>query len=233
MAALSPPRLFCRLASRGTSFCGFPFRWVLHFVLFLTRGIIVHDAASCSMEDSLYERVGPCDTLSCFVQEIQSVKDIDVTCSKTFPIKAATCLQVGPMSLDWPVDPFAKFDHCRSSLSPEVPSDEQQRGALPASTRSRWRQNILQAPPQVLQRTTGCDGCALSFPETCGVLLGIPEVSLDLFSLSRKQELKLKYLKKLFTNNNIVCLQEVHGKDEYPSTEYLCRINSGKKNVAA
>ena len=34
------------------------------------------------------------------VQEIQSAKDIDLTCFKTFPIKAATCLQVGPTSLD-------------------------------------------------------------------------------------------------------------------------------------
>ena len=64
-------------------------------------------------------------------------KDIDLTCFKTFPIKAATCLQVGPMSLDWPRDLFAKFVHYRSSLSPEVPSDEQQRGALPASTREQ------------------------------------------------------------------------------------------------
>ena len=36
------------------------------------------------------------------------------------------------MSLDWPVDPFAIFDHYRSSLSPEGPTDEQQRGALPS-----------------------------------------------------------------------------------------------------
>ena len=27
-----PPRLFCRLTSRGAFFCGFPFRWVLHVV---------------------------------------------------------------------------------------------------------------------------------------------------------------------------------------------------------
>ena len=96
---------------------------------------------------------------SILVQETRSAKDIDLTRFKTVPIKAATCLQVGPMSLDWPVDPLARFDHSRSSLSPEFPSDGQQRGALPASSRSRWRQNTLQAPPQVLQRTTGWDGC--------------------------------------------------------------------------
>ena len=95
----------------------------------------------------------------------KSAKVIDMTCSKMFPIKATTCSQVGPMSLDWLVDPFARFDFSRSSPSPEVPSGEQQRGALPASTRSRWRQDALQAPPQILQRTAGWDGCGPFFSE--------------------------------------------------------------------
>ena len=47
--------LFRRLAGRGAFFRGFPFRRVLHFVLSLTRSVIVHDAASCSREESLYE----------------------------------------------------------------------------------------------------------------------------------------------------------------------------------
>ena len=164
---------FCRLASRGTLFCGFPLRWVLYVVLSLTRTVIVLDATHCSKEDSLCECERPCDALSCLafsalllrsnqsilVRETHPAKDIDLTCFKTFPIKATTCLQVGPMTLDWPVDPFARFDHSRSSLSPEVPSDDQRRDALPASTRSRWKQNTLQAQPQVLQRITGWDGC--------------------------------------------------------------------------
>ena len=113
------------------------------------------------------------------------------------------------------MDPFARFNHSRPLLFPEVPNDDQQRGALPASTRSRWRQNALQAPHQVLQRIRGWDGYGPFLPKVYGVLLGTPGVSLDLFSLSRKNmEFKLQYLKKLFINNNIVCLQEVHGKDE-------------------
>ena len=44
------------------------------------------------------------------VQETQSAKDIDMTCPKMLPIKATKCLQGGPMSLDWPVDPSAKFN---------------------------------------------------------------------------------------------------------------------------
>ena len=142
--------LFRRLAGRGALFCGFPFRWVLHFVLSLTRSVTVHDAVSCSREDSLFECGRPCDTMSCLfftalwfqrsqsilVQEIQPAKDNNLTCFKTFPIKATTCLQVGPMSLDWPLDPIARFDLSGPFSSPEDPNDEQQRGALPASTRS-------------------------------------------------------------------------------------------------
>ena len=86
--------LFRRLAGRGVFFRGFLFRWVFHFVLSSTRSVIIHDATSCSKEDSLYECQRTCDTMSCLfffalwlqrsqsilVQEIQSAKDIDLTC---------------------------------------------------------------------------------------------------------------------------------------------------------
>ena len=50
------------------------------------------------------------------------------------------------MSLDWPVGPITRFDQSRPSSSPEDPNDEQRRGAVPASTHSRWRQDALQPP---------------------------------------------------------------------------------------
>ena len=56
---------------------------------------------------------------------------------------------------------------------------------------------------------------AISLMDVCDVLLGTFGVSLDRFLPRRKTEFKLKYLTKLFDNNNILCLQEVHGKDEY------------------
>ena len=186
----------------------------------------MHDATPYSREDSLYEcmryHVVPllyCPVASAepilLVQEIQSAKVIDLACFKTFPIKTATCLQEEPMSLDWPVDPIARFDQSRPSSSPEDPIDEQQRGALPASTRSRWRQDTLQ-PPQVLQVLQVGMHVAIFLKEVCGVLLGTPEVSLDLcFSTQKNREFKLKYLKRFFDANNIICLQEVHGMDEY------------------
>ena len=187
----------------------------------------MHDATSCSREDSLYQCGRPCDALSCLffsalwlqgnqsilVLETQSAKHIDLTCFKTFPIKATICLQVGPMSLHWPVDPSARFDDSRSSLFPEVPSDKQQRAALPVSTSSRRRQNTIQAPPLVLQRSTGLDGYG-PFRRSEVYYLE-HQGSHWIFSLQAKeQRIKLKYLKKFF-ETNILCLQEVDEKDEY------------------
>ena len=37
----------------------------------------------------------------------------------------------------------------------------------------------------------------------------------SVFSRQRHRESKLVYLKKLFDRNNVICLQEVHGKDEF------------------
>ena len=199
-------------------------------MFYLTRSVALHDSPSCSREDSLGECERPCDTLSCLlfsalwlrwnysilVQETPSAKDLDLTCFTTFPFNAVTCLPVGPMSLDWPIDPSGRSDLSRSSLPPEVPSGEQQLGAFPASTRSRWRQDALQAPPQILQRTTGWDGCGPFLSEGLRCItwntMGLVGC---VFSRQKNREFKLKYLKKLFDSNNIICLQEVHGKDEY------------------
>ena len=155
-----------------------PFRWVLHFALSLTRSIIVNVVTLYTRENPVLECSRPCDNLSCLcftalwlqlsqsflIQENQPAKDIDLTCFKAFPIKATTCLQVGPMSLDWPLDRIARFDQSSSSSSPEDPNDEQQGGALPASTRSRWKQNALQPQVQVLQVIAGRDTCG-HFPD--------------------------------------------------------------------
>ena len=77
------------------------------------------------------------------VQETPSVKDVDLTCSTTFLFRDATCLPVGPMSLDWPVNPCGRSDPSGPSLPPGAFTGEQQRVALPAIEHSRWRQNVL------------------------------------------------------------------------------------------
>ena len=84
-----------------------------------------------------------------------------------------------------------------------------------ASTRSRWRQNALQAPPKVLQRITGWDGHGPFLAEGLRCITWITRGLIgSVFSKQKNREFKLKYLKKSFINNNSVCLQEVHGKDE-------------------
>ena len=40
----------------------------------------------------------------------------------------------------------------------------------------------------------------------------------SVLSLERNGELKLNYFGKLLANNNVICLQEVHGKDEFLQT---------------
>ena len=149
------------------------------------------------------------------MQENQPAKDIDLDLFQDVPDQGHHMLTSGAHVHGFAVDPIAKFDQSRPSSSPEDPNHEQQRGALPASTRSRWRQDALQ-PPQVLQGIPGRDTCG-HFPDgglrciswnTGGLVESV-------FSSQKNRELKLKYFRKLFDNNNILCLQEVHGKDEY------------------
>ena len=127
--------LFRRLAGRGAFFCGFLFRWILHFVFHLIRGVALDESSSCSKGDSLVDCGRPCDPLSCLVftalwlrcsqtilmQETQSAKDVDFTCSITFLFRDAACLPVEPMSLDRPVNPFGRSESSRPSLPPDAP----------------------------------------------------------------------------------------------------------------
>ena len=193
MAVPSPPRLEGRdvffffllfPVSMGPTLC------VLCDSRFFSSWIIIF-----FREDSLDDCGRPCDPLSCFifsalwlrcsqsllVQVIQSGKDLDLTCSTTFLFRDATCLQAGPMSLDCPVNPFGRSDSSRPSLPPDVPSGEQQRGAFPASERSRWRQDALHAQQRCYNILQGGMDVAPSFPKAYDVFLGTPGASLDLF----------------------------------------------------
>ena len=183
MAASSPRRFFAAWRVEApfsvvSRLDGFYAWWS-----FLVRGVALHESSSCSREDSLDDCGCPCDPLSCllfsalwlrcsqslFVQETESAKDLDLTCSATFLFRDATCLPVGPMSLEWPVKPFGRSDSSGPSLPPDVPSGEQQRGAFPASIPSRWRQGARQA-----QNNWGLVG--------------------SVFSRQRNREFELKYL---------------------------------------
>ena len=157
MAALSPPRFFAAWRVEAPFFCGFPFRWALQFVFSLVRCLTLQDAAPRYREDSLYECGRPHDTLSCLfftalwlrqsqsiLTQVQQTDDVDLTCHKTLPTRAVTCLQVGPMSLEWPVAQPAGSD--QSSVSPHLED------ALPALPHPRWRRDASQPP--LIQRAT-------------------------------------------------------------------------------
>ena len=225
----SPPRFFCRLAGGGPFFRGFSFRWVLRFALSVTRCLTVQDATSCPRVDPQYERGRPCATMSCLfftslwlqqsqpilMQEIQLAKDIDLTCYKTLPTKAITCLQVGPMSLELPVAQPAESDQSSLSPSREDPNDGHPEDTLPALTHLRWRRDALQ-PPHAQQDTAGRDTCG-HFPDgglRC-VTWNTRGLVGSVLSSERNRELKLNYFGKLIEKNNVICLQEVHGKKEF------------------
>ena len=160
MAALSPPRFFCLLAGGGSSFPRFPFP--LGFpICALVRCLILQDATPYSREDLLYECGRLHDTLSCLfftppwlrqsqsiLTHVQQTNIIDLTCCKTLPTKAVTCLLVEPMPLLLPEAPPAESEQSSLSSSHEDPNDEHPDGAPPAPPHPRWRRDALQ-PPQI------------------------------------------------------------------------------------
>ena len=140
----------------------------------------------------------------------------------------------------WTVDPIARFDQFRPSSSPEDPNGRTttRRSSsfhtLPletgCSSTTSSSQRVLQVGIHV----------ANSLTEVCDVSLGTPGVLLDRFVSSQKnREFKLKYFRKLFDTNNILCLQEVQGKDEYlqavqvlaPRFRFFGTFNPGNENA--
>ena len=159
---MGAPRLtaFRRLAGRGVSLflVAFFFEGLLCMNLHPTLGrillvIVVAHAILYLAFSSLHCGFVAANLFA--VQETPSAKDVDLTCSLIFLFRQATCLPVGPMSLEWLVDPFGRSDSSGPSLPPDVPCAEQQRVVLPASELSRWRQGALHAQPQISQRSTG------------------------------------------------------------------------------
>ena len=52
--------------------------------------------------------------------------------------------------------------------------------------------------------------------KVCDVLFGtLRGLVGSVLSAQKNRELKLKYFGTLIENNNVICLQEVHGKDEF------------------
>ena len=140
----------------------------------------------------------------------------NLTCSSTSVLEVVTCLPIGPMFLVWPVSPFDRIENSCPSLPSDAPSDGLQRMVLAALERSRWRQGARQTQPQILQRTTGWDGCGPFLSEGLWCITWNTRGLVgSVFSRVKRREYKLAYLKNLDDRNNIICLQKVHGKDEF------------------
>ena len=112
------------------------------------------------------------------------------------------------------MDPIAGSDLSRPYSSQHDPNGTNQAGARSAASHIRWRRDALH-PRQVQHGVTGRDTCG-RFPvggQRCTTwntrgLVG------SVLSSQKNRELKHNYFKKLLDCNNILCLQEVHGKDE-------------------
>ena len=152
---------FRRLAGRASPSRGFPFRWALQFALLLARCLTLQDAAPCCREDSLYECGRPQDSLSCLfftalwlgqsqsiLPNVQQTNDIEMTCYRSLPTKSITCLQVRPMSREWPVAPPGGFNQSSLSPSQEDPNNGDLEDEFLAPPHLRWRRDALQ-PPEI------------------------------------------------------------------------------------
>ena len=181
--------LFRRLAGRGALFRGFPFRWVPHVVISLTHCLTVHVATSCPMEDPLYECGPPCDTMS----SLFFTGPYSLSGRLLYHQNVNNPALPLPMKIPMTILLKTLFQLSRTLV-----------GGVMLFNHLRYSK-ILQVGIHV----------ATSLMAVCDVLLGTLGVSLSVLSSQRNRELKLNYFEKLLENNNVICLQEVHGKDEF------------------
>ena len=118
------------------------------------------------------------------------------------------------MSLEWPVAPTRGLDQSGLPLSQEDANGEHLENAHLASPHLRWRRDALQ--PLGVQRDRLSRNTCVHIPagglrcvtwSTRG-LIGSPASP----QLSRKIHI---YFTRLTKNNDIICLQEKHGKHEF------------------
>ena len=129
--------------------------------------------------------------------------------------KSVTCLQVGPMPREWPMALPAGPDRSSSSSSHEDLLDEHPGDALPAIPHLHWRNDALQPPPA--QRGSLDRNTCVHIPDgglRC-VIWNTRGLIGSVHSTQISREVKLNYFGRLIENNNVICLQEVHGKDEF------------------
>ena len=122
---------------------------------------------------------------------------------------------MGPVSLGWPSVPTGGLVHPGHSPSQEDASWDRPESAPLGPPQLRWRPDALQ-PPEVLRDGLARNTCAhiLDGGFTCTSwntrgLLG------SRASSQRSRERKHAYLTRLARNNDVICLQKTHKKDEF------------------
>ena len=119
------------------------------------------------------------------------------------------------MSLEWPLAPSGGLAQSSHSLSQEDANGDRPENAPLGLPHLRWRRDALQPPEVQRDRLAGntCvhipDGGFRCITWNTKGLLGSPA------SWQHSRERKHIYLTRHAKDNDIICLQETHGKDEF------------------
>ena len=147
--------------------------------------------------------------------QTQQSSELNMACYTVSLFCPSTCLLEGPLSIGWPLAPPGGLVQPGHSRSQEDASRDRPGGAPLGPSQLRWRRDALQ-PPEVqrdhLARNTCAhipDGGLRCISWNTRGLLGSPASS------QHSRIRKHAYLARLARNNDIICLQETHGKDEF------------------
>ena len=228
-AALSPPRLLAAWRVEAFFFlCGILIWWPLLLLVSLCRRLPPHDQVTCKREIAQTHCSHPYDTLTCYfhtaiwigkcqsiLTQAQHSSELGVVCYRAFLFCPSTCLPVGPVSLGWPLAPPGRLVHL---------------GQLPSQVNaSRDRLEALLSSTATL--ATGCSSTTRSY---CGAIQ--PEIHVPMFRMEALDAFlgiregssalllprnvpgagNMPILHALPENNDVICLQETHGKDQFP-----------------
>ena len=146
--------------------------------------------------------------------QAQHSSEMDMACCRISPFGSLTCSEVGPMSLRWPLASSGGLVQSGHSLSQENTDGEHPENAQFALPHLRWQLDALQ-PPEVqrdqLNRNTCVhipdDGlrCVIWTTRGFNGSRASPQLSWE----------KHAYFAPTAKNNDVICLQEIHGKNEF------------------
>ena len=115
----------------------------------------------------------------------------------------------------WPLAPLGRADHTSLSPSREIPYDGHLEDVFVAPPHLRWTRDALQ-PTEIQRRCLDRHTCAhIPVGSLRCVTWNTRGFVGSTFSSQLSRERKHNYFGRLTKNNDIICLQEIHGKDEF------------------